>query len=101
MKKARILLTALTVLTVVAGALAFKPAKFAPANVFCSVNSGFNRCPIQTVTTIDVDQDTAPLPCSPAYTATFTTIPAGTTQTYTYCVATATTNQVFVTAAGR
>lgn len=95
MKKARIILSAVTVLTVVGGALAFKPAKFSDRSVYCPIStSEANKCPLQDFSKDDVGAGTSTFRCpnlSIVYTAT------AIVGTNTVCETTATTNVVYNT----
>jgi len=93
MKKARIFLSAVVVLAITGGALAFKPAKFTQANVFCPLDNSqaANRCPLQSDKTTQFDADATLFPsydCPAAsvtgfYTATVVTTVG--TEVYTTC----------------
>ena len=100
MKKARILLSAVTVMAVVSGALAFKPAKFAQRDIFCPINTpAANKCPLQNFSKTDRGAGVANFGCTDpntgnplgfAYTA--TTVVSGST----LCVTTATVPSTLV-----
>lgn len=96
MKKARIFLSAIVVLALVGGALAFKPAAFNAGNIFCPITnpSDRNYCPVGAskdfATGATFLQDYDCLPGAPVgyYTATYTVTSGG--NTYTYCTTTGT-----------
>lgn len=64
MKKAKIMLSALAVLAVVGGALAFSARPFSAERIFCQSTNGACTIPVTSITTLNLGQATRVNPCT-------------------------------------
>jgi hypothetical protein len=82
MKRVKIMLSAITVLAVVGGALAFKAQRFSPSAVFCSAldEQGQRICDFAGFQTVNNGQVSQTIPCGAANIEYYTTSAANCTQ---------------------